>query len=156
MNVPQYDERDNKLWVLLCQIRDNLYKLRADELSKYKLTVVEAGVLFVIRLMGDSATPSEIAKVTIRQHQTITALLKRMEKKDLIARFQDPNKKNSWRVRLTEKGINAYSQSIKWNSIQAVMCVLSEDEKERLEEYLRKLRDQTIKNEISLQLSVFP
>jgi DNA-binding MarR family transcriptional regulator len=64
-----------------------------------------------------------------------------MEKKGLITKVKDSDRKNMWRVALTEKGQNAYRQSVKRESIHAAMSSLSEKERLQLGSYLEKLRD---------------
>lgn len=156
MNTSAYADKDYNLWVLLFQTRDAIFKVRNNELSQYGITIVEAGALFIIQAIGDKATPAKISQWMLRQHHTVTALLKRMENKGLIMRTKDPDRKNTWRVCLTEKGENAYNQSNIRDSLHAVMSVLSENEHEQLEEYLMKLRDKAIKHAISVQVLPFP
>jgi len=156
MNTSAFADKDYNLWVLLSQTRDVIFKVRENELSQYGITAVEATALFVIRVIGDEATPAKISRCMLRQHHTVTALLKRMENKGLIMRTKDPDRKNTWRVCLTEKGQNAYNQSSIRDSLHAVMSIFSENEHEQLEKYLKKLRDEAIKHIISVPVLPFP
>ena len=79
-----------------------------------------------------------------------------MEKKGLVTRAIDMDKKNRWRVGLTEKGQDAYRQSLKRESIHTVMSSLSEDERQRLESCLRKVRDQALKHGVAVPIIPFP
>src|SRR4030042_6521186 len=104
-------DQEHTLFILLCQARDAMLRVRDSELSKRGLTAVEAGALHVIHVIGDKATPATISKSMLRQHHSVTALLKRMENKGLVKRTKSPDRKNTWIINLTEKGREAYINS---------------------------------------------
>lgn len=149
-------DKDFNLWVLLQQARDAVFKAREKELNQYGITPMEAAVLFTIQVIGDTATPAEIARWIFREHHTATALLNRMEKKGLVRKVKNPDRKSLWIVSLTEKGQNAYRQSVKRESIHTVMSFLSENERQQLESYLRKVRDEALKYAVSAPTFPFP
>jgi DNA-binding MarR family transcriptional regulator len=133
-------------------------RVRENELQKFGISTVEAGTLYVIKAIGRTegkVTPSKIAKGMLRQHHTVTALLKRMEKKGLITRSKDPDNKGALIIQLTEKGEAARKQSKNRDSLHRVMSVFSEDEKERLEEYLFRLRDNAIRQTFDIPNFVY-
>ncbi len=146
------------LFILLCQARDAMLRVRDSELSKRGLTAVEAGALHIIHVIGDKATPAMISKSMLRQHHSVTALLKRMENKGLVMRIESPDRKNTWIISLTEKGQEAYKRSNIGDSLYELMSTLQEDEKRQLEEYLKKLRDKAIRYaaDLQVQLPTFP
>lgn len=151
-------DKDYKLWILLHQAKDYVFKVRVNELKRFGLSVPEAGTLYVVKAIEKTegkATPSKIAKGMLRQHHTVTALLKRMEKKGLIKRSTDPDNRGSLIVRLTDKGESALKQSYTRDSLHGAMSVLAEDEKDRLEEYLVKLRDSAIKHAFDVPIIPF-
>jgi len=117
---------------------------------------MEAVALFIIQAIGDRATPAEISQWVSREHHTVTSLLSRMEKKGLITKAKDLNRKNVWRVSLTEKEQNAYRQSVKRESIHEAMSPLSENESQRLESYLKKVQDKALKYLVSEPTLPFP
>ena len=156
MNAALSTDQDYNLWVLLHQAKDAVFKARQKELSQYGISAMEAAALFIIQAIGDKATPAEISRWIFREHHTVTALLTRMEKKGLIAKCKDSDRKNLWRIGLTEKGQNAYRQSVKRESIHTAMSPLSENERERLESYLKKVRDQALKHSVSEPTLPFP
>jgi len=141
-------DKDYKLWILLHQSKDYVAKVRDNELNKFGISIAEGGTLYVIKAIGrieGKVTPSKIAKGMLRQHHTVTALLKRMEKKGLVTRNQDPDNKGALIIRLTEKGETILKQSYDRESLHRVMSVFSDEEKDQLEEYLFRLRDNAIK-----------
>ena len=156
MNDAAFIDKDYKLWVLLYQTRDAILQVRGPELGKNDLTPVEAGALFIIQLIGDKATPTMISKCMLRQHHSVTALLKRMVNKGLIVRTKIADRKNTWVASLTEKGEEAYAQSGIKDSLHEVMYILKENEKNQLEEYLTKLRDNAIRYTASIRAQVPP
>ena len=137
-------DRDFALWAMIIQTRDILFRARDNELSQYGITAVEARALFVVNLIGDSSTPAMISKLLMRGHNTVTALLTRMESKGLIIRTKDPVKKNTWRIGLTDKGIAAYHDSLVRQTIHEVFSVLSEEERELLINSLQKISNRTL------------
>jgi DNA-binding MarR family transcriptional regulator len=151
-------DQEHRLFILLCQARDAMLRVRDSELSKRGLTAVEAGALHIIYVIGDKATPAMISKSMLRQHHSVTALLKRMENKGLVMRIESPDRKNTWIISLTEKGHEAYNNSNVGDSLYELMTALQEDEKRQLEEYLTKLRDKAIRYaaDLHVQLPTFP
>jgi DNA-binding MarR family transcriptional regulator len=156
MNNKVYTDQNYILWILLYQARDAILKVRDNELNKYGLTVAEFSTLHVINIIGDEVTPAMISKCMLRQHHSVTALLKRMEKKWLISMTKNIKRKNTWIVSLTEKGKESFRKSYTRDSLTSVMSVLMEDEKSRLVEYLTKLRDKAIRYSTTLQVQLPP
>ena len=113
MNEDLLIDNDLILWLLLHQTKDSVLKARGEELSKFGISTAESRVLFVLNANSNNVTPAEIARWTLRKNHTVSALLDRMIKKGLITKVRDLNRKNVWRVSLTEKGRDAYRQSIK-------------------------------------------
>jgi DNA-binding MarR family transcriptional regulator len=136
-------DRDFALWAMIIHARDMLFRARDNELSQYGITVVEARAIFIINLIGDNVTPAMISKIMMRGHNTVTALLTRMESKGLISRIKDPEKRNSWRIALTSKGNQAYKNSLVRQTIHEVFKVLSDEEREQLIGNLQKICDRT-------------
>jgi len=55
-------DQDYKLWVLLHQTRDVMFKAREKEFRKYGITSIQAAVLSIVKTIEGKATPSEIAR----------------------------------------------------------------------------------------------
>ena len=118
--------------------------------------MVEARALFVIQAIEDKATAAKISRWMLRRHHTVSALLKRMERKGLIMKTKDPDRKNTWVISITEKGQNAYQKSNIRESLHEIMSVLSEEEHEQIESSMKKLRDQAIKHTVDIPTLPFP
>ena len=145
MQIDQGSDRDFSLWALIIQARDVLFRARDNELNKFGITAVEARALFIISFIGEQVTPAMISRWMLREHNTVTALINRMESKELITKRKDPDKKNSWLISLTDKGKVAYENSLKREAISAIFSVLSEEERENIISILQKISDETIR-----------
>ena len=154
MDNASLTDLEHTLWILMCQTRDTMLRIRDNELSHRGLTAVEAGALHVIHVIGDKATPATISKNMLRQHHSVTALLKRMENKDLVKRTKSRDRKNTWIISLTEKGKEAYANSNVGDSLYEMMSVLTEEEKYQFKELITKLRNKAIAYEASLQVEL--
>jgi DNA-binding MarR family transcriptional regulator len=143
-NISPMDE-DYNLWVLLHQTTDAVLRARQKELDQFGISVIEVGVLVVIQTIGEKATPSEISRRIFREPHSVSALLNRMEKKGLVKKTQDLDRKNLVRVSITEKGRQAYDKSTRRKSIYRVISSLSEEERQQLRSFLEKLRTKAFK-----------
>ena len=143
-NISPMDE-DYNLWVLLHQTTDAALRARQKELDQFGISVIEVGVLLAIQTIGKETTPSEISRRIFREPHSVSALLNRMEKKGLVKRTQDLDRKNLVRVSITEKGRQAYDKSTGRKSIHKIISSLSEEERQQLRSCLEKLRKEAFK-----------
>jgi len=111
-------------------------------------------VLFTISRLGKQATPTKLAKESALAHHTIIEILSRMEKQELVKKIKDLKKKNLIRFEMTEKGYKAFEESRARKSINEVMSILTQQEKNELWSLLMKIRNKTAKqlgiNEVDL------
>ena len=138
-------DQDFLLWTILSEARDTLLKARSNELRGHGISSVEARALTVIHEIGNKTTPAEISRKMVRRQNTVAALLTRMKKKGLVLRERDRKRKNMWKVSLTEKGENAYRQSMRRVSLHEAMFAFSENEKQQLSSYLKEIRDAAVR-----------
>ena len=97
MNNQQYD-----FWLLLNRGRD-LSNLVTDKyLWKYGISQVEFATLFCVSSMGEEVTPSDLARQLFRNRNTISYILKRLEKRGLVKLTKNKNKKNQVNITTTE------------------------------------------------------
>jgi DNA-binding MarR family transcriptional regulator len=147
---------DFGIWALLNQSRDVTLRVRENELRKYGITTKEANALLHIFINNKNVTPAEISRILFREHNTVSALLTRMEKKGLIVKSRDKEKKNIWRITITEKGMKAYFNSIKRESLRIIMSSFSLAEKKQMMSFLKKIRDNALSQLISVPTIPFP
>jgi DNA-binding MarR family transcriptional regulator len=138
---PSPDDIDVQLWALIQQVKDIMLRTRERELMKYGISEIQAVVMYVIRMIGHDATPGEISQRVSHEPHTVSALLQRMEKDELVRRTRDLNKKSMVRVELTEKGQQIRKGADQLESVHRTLSALSTDERMKLRELLLKVRD---------------
>ncbi len=134
------------LWTVLNQARDAIFKFREKELQKIGISTAIAEVLFTIEDIGYRATPTEISSHLVREFHSVSSILSRMEKKGLVKKVNDLERKNMVRIYITDKGKQVYHEARKRESILNILSCLSETEVIQLSLPLKKLRDEAIKS----------
>jgi DNA-binding MarR family transcriptional regulator len=137
--VPSADDEFFMLWVLIAQTKDAILRARQIDYARYGISNERRSVLFIIQNAGGRATPVEIARMLFRELHSVTELLKRMENDGLIERFKGTGR-SKVEVRLTEKGLEVFEQSLHNETDRRIFSVLTKKERERLASYLWKLR----------------
>lgn len=132
--------QDYELWLLLAQVKHVVSQLRGRELRKLGITPEQARVLYIVKAAGGMPTPAVISRWMLRRPHTVSALVNRMEKKGLVRKTRDSDRKNLVKVSLTRRGQQAYEQSAKRESIRKIMSPLSQEERQQLKSHLQKLR----------------
>ncbi len=133
------------LWALLAQTRDVIFKARQKELHRYGISAIRSAALSAIQAIGGKATPAEISRWLFREPHSVSELLSRMEREGLVTKTKDLDRKNLVRIELTDKGYDAYYQSMTQESIYKIMSSLSYEECQQLMSCLRTLRDEALK-----------
>jgi MarR family transcriptional regulator, organic hydroperoxide resistance regulator len=135
------EDKDFKLWQLLLNTVNMVSKARTKELQKHTISTNTAAVLDCIISSPTNPTPSQIARWLIREPQSTSGILNRIEKRGLITKTVDSARKNVIRVALTEEGKELYNKIIKKRkTIHSIVSVLSEEERQQMETCLRKLQ----------------
>ena len=140
-----FGDKDFTLWVLLRQAKDTVFKATEKELSRYGISPEEAGVLSIVQALGNQAIPAEISRWLLREPHTVSGILSRMEKKGLVRKTKDLDRKNLVRVTLTEKGQQAYDLSIRREFIEDMLSCLTEEQCQQLRSSLEALRYKALK-----------
>ena len=86
---------------------------------------IEAAVFFIVEVLVNKPTVSEIARWLLREPHSVSGLVTRMERRGLVKKVSDPHRKNLVRVTITEKGRQYYHQSTKRESIHGIMSSLT-------------------------------
>lgn len=142
MELNEYYELSRLLGIT----RDAIRMVRQKELNQYNIDSSRSTVLLMIRHLGIKATATEIAKNLLRKRNTVSQLIIKMAREGLVIKIYDFNKKNLYRVILTQKGIEKLNQSLKRKSFKNIFDVLSTAERDNFESILSKLRDRAILN----------
>lgn len=140
MEDARYKSPEFELWFMLHQTAHLMKRARNKELNRYNTSIVQSGLLFAIHFLGNRATPAELARWLAREPHTVLVALSGMEKKGLIRRTKDLDRKNMVRVSITDKGRQVSEQTTKRESIAHILSCLSEGDRRQLWALLGNLR----------------
>jgi DNA-binding MarR family transcriptional regulator len=132
------------LWALIAQAKDALLAARQREYNRFHIKNERRAVLFSIQINGGQSTPSEIARFLFRKINSVSEMLKRMEKQGLIKRHKVPGKTRVV-IKLTDKGHRVFDQSLNNEMDKKILSVLSKKEREQLRSYLFTIRKQALR-----------
>ena len=133
------------LWALIAQNRDAILRARERDYARYGISNERRAVLFIIQNSGGHATPVEIARGLFRELHSVTEMLKRMEADGLISRQKGPGR-SKIEVKLTEKGLDVFKQSLHNKTDERIFSVLTKRERETLSSILFKLRSKVLQD----------
>ena len=137
--VPIMD--DYSIWGKITEVYDLICRARSVELRKLDLTAEKSKILRVLMVENGTSTINEISNLTLKRHNTISLIIKRMEKDGLVKR-EKVDSSNRYKITITKKGINLF-ETMPLNSIDLIFSALSSDEKETFLSLLDKLDKQT-------------
>ena len=91
-------------WIAIYQAYNATFKLAELALLAQRLSLPQIYLLGVLKAGGGMLTTGEIGRAMVRQSQTMTGLVDRLEEPGLVERvFDTRDRRKTW-VRLTEKG----------------------------------------------------
>jgi DNA-binding MarR family transcriptional regulator len=128
-----------KLYQLYRRTGAAIHKARRKELRKHKLSDSETAVLFMVRCSKNQITPAGIAQQLVQDNHATAQLIVRMEKRGLLKKVKDLPRPNMVRVVLTDYGEQMYQKSHKIKSLNEILSVLSEEEREQLSAFLYRI-----------------
>lgn len=132
---------DINLCALLDQTSNIINRATELEIEPHKITLPQARVLFLLARAGKgkTVTLSDLAKWMLREPNTISVLIARMEKLGLLKKKRDKNE-NRVLVTITDKGWDLVINRLTEKSMVAILSVLTDRQKLALRRYLKKLR----------------
>lgn len=135
---PGFDEYFT-LWVLIAQTKDAILKARERDYARYGISNERRAILYIIERNGGCATPVQIARDLFRELHSITEMLKRMEKDQLIERHKTTGR-SKIEARLTQKGLDVLKESVHNETDKRIFSVLPKSDRDRLAWYLGEIR----------------
>lgn len=91
---------------LLVQLGNMVTWFRNQSLQCYNLTSEQAGIISYLQQSGNEGiTTGELAKQLHHSKATVSGMLKKMERKSLVRRYEDPKDSRKKHVFLTEQGL---------------------------------------------------
>jgi DNA-binding MarR family transcriptional regulator len=136
------NDPDINLYILLDQVDSIVTNAVELELKHLRLTQPQARVLTMLSRENRPATIDELANWTLKEFNSVSTLVNRMEKKGLIKKAKTPGDQKT-HITLTEKGADLYHKKVTERSIHLIMENLTPQEKKQLESILKKMRDIT-------------
>ncbi len=131
------------LWILIAQTRDALSKARHRELEKFNINKERRAILWSIKNSGGKSTPVEISRLLLKELNSVSEMLKRMEKEGLIKRGPKSGK-SSLTVTLTKKGEDVFKQSRQNPMDKLILSVLPKKRRQRLAADLWAIRNKAL------------
>lgn len=141
----KFDDPQLRTWLLLHQVYNLITKAEDAVYAKIGLTTQHYAVLLAMKFIKSPITPSVIAQWLDRNTNTITTLVDRMEKVNLVKRVRNLRDRRSVRLVMTKSGKEVLDRAMILNSqlVQDLLQGLSEEEMRSLSELLEKVRGGT-------------
>jgi DNA-binding MarR family transcriptional regulator len=136
------DDPEINLYILLDQTRDLVTNAVELELKHLRMTQPQVKVLTMLSREDRPVTLDELANWTLKEFNSVSTLINRMEKKSLVRKIKKDGDLKTY-IALTEKGSDLYHRQVTERSIHLIFNELSEEEKKQLKDLLMKVRDTT-------------
>ena len=139
-------EAEQHVGYLLFEV-SRLFKRRYEEMSKsFGITLQQARVIVFLAHKPDGLSQATLAQAVDSDPMTISGILDRLEKRDLVKRVQDPSDSRAKLVTLTPDGneLFIHVRNIKKDLFDQIMSNLEPGHGEILKASLRNIRDQLI------------
>ena len=128
------------LWGRLFLATKLVERAREVELSRVNISLIQAMVLYALKISHEPLTPSKLARILCREQHSMSALIDRMEKQGLVKKKHDLFPKNLVRVVATAKGEEAFQRQRSVNAVINITSSLTKEERETLGSCADKLR----------------
>ena len=128
---------DYSIWGLFADTMECIARARTMELTKYGLTREQSHVLRIIYEMERPVTMYEIATHVLRKHNSVSTIIKRMERNKLV-KCTRLSGDRQYQISLTAKGRELF-RKMPTNSITMAFSSLSSEEKKAFVASLDKL-----------------
>lgn len=135
-------------WLLCRQCYNLVSKCEEKVLAKLQLTPQKQAVLIAIKYIDEPVHPTDVADWLDRNPNSISMIIDRMEKDDLVERIRDLNKdRRTVRLVLTEKGKELLDQAnvLGWKLMQEILSCLSEEEQQAHIKIMERVRESAFK-----------
>jgi len=128
------------LWVMLARTRDALQCLRQTQLRQLGVSPEQLATLYAIisisQSEGRGASVAEISRLIFRQSHTVSEMIARLEKMELVKKEKISPTQNLVSITVTEKGHEVWLKAHDEKFTERVFSSLSKAKRERLYTYL--------------------
>jgi DNA-binding MarR family transcriptional regulator len=129
---------DYDLWELFAITMETIARMRNIELAQYGITREQSLVIHLLHNSNGSSTLNLLAIAAMRQHNSMSTLVKRMASAGLVKRIKNPDD-NQYTILLTDEGENIFKK-MPLASIEMTFATLSKEEKTLISDYLSRLQ----------------
>ncbi len=127
------------LFVMLENVNHMVRRGREKELGLFGLNLIQASVLRLLRKNPEGLTLTEIASGIYRAPNSVSSLVSRMQQKGLLEKVKN-SKSGGIKICITKKGRKQYNETIDKTYLTSIVYALSDEELERLQFYLKKIK----------------
>jgi DNA-binding MarR family transcriptional regulator len=128
---------DYRLWTFLRTVRFTISRLRELELAHFGITAEQTSILKVLVDYGMPVRVKDLENATLRQHHSISSLVNRMTRSNLVAIKRKSGEKSRW-IFITGRGRSLFSK-MTTATIDITFGALSEKRKQELAACLHPL-----------------
>jgi DNA-binding MarR family transcriptional regulator len=146
----QHKTSSDTAWAVLYRTGFIVARLRELELVQFDLTIEQSAILKILHLSGGSSSISLLQEITMRQHHSISTLIKRMRAMRLVNEFRLKGE-NKYTISITKKGEDLVKELTNI-SIKMSFSSLTKEEKDKLEVFLLRIEDKA-RNMLGLQVT---
>ena len=130
------------LYILLDQTDSIVTNAVELEIKHLRITQPQVRVLTMLSRENRPVTLEELANWTLKEFNSVSTLVNRMEKKGLVKKIKKEGDLKTY-IALTEKGSDLFLKQVTERSIHLIFGKLTDQEKKQLDAILRKIRDTT-------------
>ena len=141
------DTSTRNLFVLYDQTRDILIRAIELELKHSKTNYAQTRIFYILSQGKNGVTQTDLAKWTLRNLNTVSTLINKMEKEGLVKRAKSKEDGKVY-VTITQKGSKIWNE-VSERAISLTFSALSEEEKIQLKAIVKKMRT-AIRNMLGL------
>ncbi len=142
IQIIKRNDPDINLYILLDQAASIVTNAVELELKHLRITQPQVRVLTMLSREDKPVTIDELANWTLKEFNSVSTLINRMEQKGLIKKIKKEDDLKTY-ITLTEKGSDLYHKQVTERSIHLIFDKLSTVEKKQLDTTLKKVRDLT-------------
>jgi DNA-binding MarR family transcriptional regulator len=130
-------EIDYYLWTLLQRARSVVARARNLELAQFGVTIEQMSILHSLKVNGGSASVDDIAANIVRQKNSVTTLVDRMAKIDLV-KIEKLKTEKKYLITLTPKS-QKIIDTVPRKSVEMIFSNFESEDKKRMAEYLEQI-----------------
>jgi DNA-binding MarR family transcriptional regulator len=142
IRISKRNDPEVNLYILLDQTDGIVTNAVELEVKHLRITQPQVKILTILSRQDTPVTLEELSNWTLKEFNSVSTLINRMEKKGLVKKIKKNNDLKTY-VTLTEKGSKLYHKGVTERSIHLIFDELSEEERKQLKDLLKKVRNTT-------------